>query len=170
MLKHSVKRILELGSIYAVTIILLDSFLRSYSILLWIALGVTFVPFSLIILDRLIQLVPKKVVAGRQPAGYGYEDELSRLENLAEKALTYREEEATRLLIQRIRSIALDIAAYKANLQPALMREIADEKPYVASDTATDEQVANIVAGKVRTGNNPQDIEELLSKIESWSS
>ncbi len=163
-LKQSFKGIFELGAIYAVVVVLLDSFLRGYSILLWMALFVTFLPFSLVILGRLVELVPKRA-ASKPPADYGYDDELSRLEKLTERVVIHREEEATRLLVQRITLVALGIGAYKTNLQPASL----GEKPQVALNIVTDEQVADFITGKVRTSNSLHDIEELLSKIESWS-
>ncbi len=163
MLKQSLKGILELGAIYAVVVILLDSFLRGYSFLLWMALSVTFLPFSLAILGGLVELVPKRA-ASKPPGDYGYDDELSRLEKLTERAVIHREQEATRLLVQRITLVALGIGAYKTHLQPAPL----GEKPHVASNIMTDEQVADFITGKVRTSNSLHDIEELLSKIEGW--
>ncbi len=164
MLKQSLKGILELGAIYAVVVILLDSFLRGFSILLWMALCVTFLPFSVVILGGLVELVPKRA-ASNPHADYGYDDELSRLERLTESAVTHREEQAIRLLVQRITLVAGGIGAYTTNLQPAPL----GEKPHVALNIVTDEQVADFIAGKVRTSKSLHDIEELLSKIESWS-
>jgi hypothetical protein len=169
-LRQRLESFLKLGVVFAAVVAMMDYFLASFPILLYIGLTVAFIFFAVLIFDQIIPFL-SKAPANRPEAIERHDDELVWLEHLAHKAIEQREPKSAELLATRLRAIVLAMAAYRTNISEARLEEIATENPKSLSELIRDEDMTQVIVGNVSQviGKEPQAIQALLSKIESWS-
>lgn len=170
-MNEQVTKILQLGIIFTVVIVFLDVFLTQLPVLDWLALGITFFFIAVAILDSLARLVPKEKRGQIQVLRKEEDEELEQLANLVARAINRRENEAQKLLSEKLRSIALGTAAARTGFSKREIRELAEKDPDSLRMLVKDEQIMKLLAGNGQflSGADASQLDELISKIESWS-
>ena len=161
---------IKLGVLFAVVVGAVDYFLAGFPMLMHLALTVAFIFFAMLILDQITRFVSKT------PANKGeeierHDDELVSLEYLVDKTIEERDPTSTKLLATRLRAIVLAVTAYRTNISEVKLEELARANPQSLSELIRDEDLVQVIVGNESQiiSKEPEAIQALLSKIESWS-
>jgi len=160
-MSRETKNIIELGVICGVCVILLNFFLAHFEVLIWPALGVTFVVFAICIVDSLSHLTaaPRRTF---QPKSRPRGDELARLQATIERNFSKNEAQST--LVERLRTVGLSVASARMNLSKERFCELIVSDPEFVDARLKDNVLLSFLSGKNVTGI--QEIHDVLSRIE----
>ncbi len=162
-LSRESKSIVELGVICGVCVIILDLLLAHFEVLMWPALGVTFLAFALLILDSLSHLTttPKRAIRhDSRPR----DDELARLQAIIERNVSKHETQTA--LVERLRAIGLSVASARMNLSKEQLCDLIATDPEPISARLNDRILFSFLSGEKTTLVDVQEIHDLLSRIE----
>ncbi len=168
-MNKQVAQILQLGIIFTVIVGFLDVLLTQVPVLDWLVLGVTFFFVAAAIIDSVARLVPRE--NHRLASNHVEEDELQHLAEVIDRAANRRENEALGILFGRLRSIALGTVAARTRLSKKEVMELVQNNPNSLLAIVKDEKIVRLLSGRAQMFEavNHQQVEEFLSRIESWS-
>lgn len=168
MKAHS-REILGLAVFYAAVVAILDYFLTKIPIINWLALGMTFVFFTTLILDTVVKLLAKEQRT-QTVVPETSESELGRLEKVIERALVQHQPESIKILDERLKSIVLSAFAIRANQSVTNLHQLAQDDPKSFVATIGDDQISEILAGRstVLKEAGSHEVGKVLTKIEEW--
>ena len=161
-MNRDTKNIIELGIICGICIILIDFFLAHFEVLIWPALGLTFVVFALLVLDSLSHLTvtPRPF----QPEPRPRDDELARLQETIERINSKHEIQST--LVERLRTVGLSVASARMNLSKERFCELIVSNPECVDARLNDDVLLSFLSGNKLNLTNVQEIHDVLSRIE----
>ncbi len=162
------KSFLELSCFYAGLVVVLDFLLSEYAILSWLALGICFVVFSVLIFDLLLAFTARQS-SHRPPSVKLPEDELERLERVVINAIR-GDPEAQLTISKRLQAILLrsdrgGSEAPGAGHKDGTQVEMLTSSEYVELNQIAGEPKVNRDLG---SGEWVRKIERLLGILESW--
>ena len=168
MKAHS-REILGLAVFYAAVVAILDYFLTKIPVINWLALGMTFVFFTALILDTVVKLLAKEQRT-HPVVPETSESELERLEKAIEHALIQHQPESIKILDERLKSIVISAFAIRANQSVTYLHQLAQDDPKSLMATIGDDQISEILAGgsTVLKDAGSHKIGTVLTKIEEW--
>ena len=168
-MKGNTKQLLQIGVAFLAVLIVVDFFLTDYPVLTWLALGITFLIFSIFILDVLLELTPKKEVRPTFIERRG-EDALAQLEKLVRNALSEGNPESAAQLSERMQSIVLRATAYRFNVSDAELRDLAQHHPDLLEAQLNDPEIVSALttAESVVESGDARRLNGLLTRVESW--
>jgi hypothetical protein len=160
-LNRDTKNIIELGVICGICVILLNFFLAQFEVLIWPALGVTFVVFALLTLDSMSHLTttPRRTL---QPDPRPRDDELTRLQETIERSISNHEMPLT--LLERLRTVGLSVASARMNVSKERFCELIVSNPKFVDAKLNDNVLLSFLSKP--TLDNVQEIHDILSRIE----
>lgn len=163
------REILGLAVFYAAVVAILDYFLTKIPVINWLALGMTFVFFTALILNTVVKLLAKDQRT-QTVVPETSESELERLEKALERALVQHQPESIKILDERLKSIVLSAFAIRANQSVAYLQQLAQDDPKSLMATIGDDQTSEILAGRstVLKNASSHEVGKVLTKIEEW--
>jgi hypothetical protein len=169
-LRESVEPLLKLAVVFSAVVAMMDFFFADFPILLSLGLTVTFIFFAVLIFDQITHLV-SKVPPSRPEAFERYDDDITWLEHLVDRAIQQREPKSVESLATRLRTIVLALEAYRTGISEARLEEMAKENPQSLLELIREEDMTQILAGNASRiiGKDLRGIEALLTKIEGLS-
>jgi len=168
-MNRQAKHILELGLFFAGAVIILDMLLTQLPVLDWFALGLTFSLMATLILGSVARTVPwqaHKSLLSRQK-----EDEFQHLVNVVDAAVYAQDGKSLKILSNHLKSLALGAIAARTKLPKKDILELAENNWRSLQGIVQDEEMVNLLAGYRPHDEalSEKDLEQTLSKIESWS-
>lgn len=159
-MKQHRRTILGLAILYAALVAALDFSLTGIPIINWLALTLTFLFFTALILDTVVKLRPKELrTQGVSETRRSELDELDRLEKNIERALVERQTESLKILDERLKSLVLKAFASRTDQSDTNhMASIQNDK---ISEILEECSIASENAG-------PTEFERVLTKVEDW--
>jgi hypothetical protein len=168
-MNRQAKHILELGLFFAGAVIILDMLLTQMPVLDWFALGFTFSLMATLILSSVARTVPwqthKTMLSLRK------EDEFQHLANVVDAAVYAHDGKSLKILSNHLKSLALGAIAARTRLSKKDILELAENNLPSLQAIVQDEGMVNLLAGYHEQDEalNQKELEQTLSKIESWS-
>jgi len=170
-MKKQIRTLFQIAVVYLAISIILDFFLAGYPILTWLGVGFAFILFGAVIFDVILELtfrpLPKKNVSRFKRN----EDDLMRLDTLCKKAIDHNDPAASRLLSERIKSLAFAVAAYHCNTTEPLLRDMVIQDPASLQRQVHDPYMVEALTTTDYgvTRGNTRKLDDYLTKIEDWS-
>ena len=160
-MNRDTKNIIELGVICGICVILVNFLLAHFEVLIWPALGVTFVFFAVLIVDSLSRFTaaPRRTF---QPEPRPRDDELSRLQATIERNFSMNEVQST--LVERLRTVGLSVASARMNLSKERLCELILTNPEFVDARLKDNLLLSFLSGMEVT--SMQEFHDVLSRIE----
>lgn len=160
-MKQLSRTILGIAVLYTALVAVLDFSLTGIPIINWLALTLTFLFFTALILDTVMKLRVKEPQTHIQGSEGRRDDldELDRLERNLERALVERQPESLKILDERLKSLALKAFASRTRQSAtSLMAPAENEKiSEIFEECSISPQDAD-----------PPKVEKVLTKIEDW--
>ncbi|HXZ91163.1 MAG TPA: hypothetical protein VEG61_08880 [Candidatus Dormibacteraeota bacterium] len=171
VMKNHIKTLIQIGVVYLVVSILIDSFLAGYPILTWAGLGLAFILFAIMIFGVLLELIPRHAAKKSVPQFRKNDDDLMRLDKLCRRAIDHGDARSTQLLFERVRSLAFAAAAYYLNIDEPQLRNMAEQNPTSLEQRIHDQPMFEMLTAtsSAMSGRNSDDLRNYLTKIEDWS-
>ena len=168
MKTHS-REILGLAVFYAAVVAILDYFLTKIPVINWLALGMTFVFFTALILHKVVKLLAKDQRT-QTVVPETSESEVERLEKAIERGLVQHQPESIKILDERLKSIVLSAFAIRVNQSVTNLHQLAQDDPKSLMATIGDDQTSEILAGRsiVLKNASSHEVGKMLTKIEEW--
>ena len=163
LMNRDTRNIIELGVICGICVILLNFFLAHLAVLIWPALGATYIVFALLILDSLSHLTATQRRTF-QPEPGPRDNELARLQETIERNISRHETQTT--LVERLRTVVISVASARMNLSKERFRELINSHPELLDKSLKDSVLLSFLSGKKFTLTNLQELHDLLSRIE----
>ena len=163
LMNRDTRNIIELGVICGICVILLNFFLAHLAVLIWPALGATYIVFALLILDSLSHLTATQ---GRtfQPEPGPRDNELARLQETIERNISRHETQTT--LVERLRTVGISVASARMNLSKERFCELIGTHPELVDERLKDDMLLSFLTGEKPTLTSVQAIHDVLLRIE----
>jgi hypothetical protein len=167
-MNRQAKHILELGLFFAGAVIILDVLLTQIPVLDWFALGLTFSLMATLILGSVARTVTWQT--HKSMLSHQEEDEFQYFVNLVDAAVYAHDGKSLRILSKHLKSLALGAIAARTRLSKKDILELAENNPPSLQVIVQDEEMVNLLATyRQHEALNEKELEQTLSKIDSWS-
>ena len=170
-MKKQIRTLVGIGVVYLAVSIVLDFFLAGYPILTWLGIGFAFIVFGTVMIDVLLELNLHPLAKQSAARFKRKEDDLTRLDKLCKKAIDDSDPAASKLLTERIRSLAFAAAAYHCNTDESLLRDMAAQDPASLRRQVRDQFMAEAITTTDYgvTKGSKRKLDDYLTRIEDWS-
>lgn len=168
-MNRQARQILVTGAVFAGTVIMVDSLLTQIPALAWLALGLIFLLAAALILNSVAHTVPDLRLGsttGRVP-----QDEFQHLVDIVDAGIFRHDEAALRIVVERLRSLALGTIAAHSGLSKKEILELAQNEPHSLRAIVNDENLMKLLTTEPSQteGLTGAGLEKMLLSVERWS-
>jgi hypothetical protein len=169
-MKKQVWTLAEIGVVYVVVSMILESLLSGYKTLLLPVLSFTFIFFATIMFGTLWEPRAAELTSKTQKP-HGKYDDFTQLEHLCNLAIEQGDVDAAKIVSDRVQALAFKAASYRLNMSATSLRSMSKEQSDVFARCINDPQMLSILSAKhffIRKGDALM-LKEYLTTIKAWA-
>lgn len=168
-MNRQTRQIVGTGAVFAGTVVMVDLFLTQIPALAWLALGLIFFLAATSILSLVAHTVPDLKL--RSTTGRVSRDEFQHLVDIVDAGIFRHDKGALRIVLDRLRSLALGTVAAHLGLSKKEILELAQNKPQSLRTIVDDENLVKLLTTEPSQteGLTGTGLEKVLRSVERWS-